>query len=851
MRLIAVRWSVLLVVLSLVALAWLKPTQAQIPLESPTPAITTTTNMFNWNTFQPIPLARFEAGGAVVGDSLYVIGGFYTNQVEATDTVFVYNITTNQWRICANIPEAMTHAPVVADGHLIYVLGGYIGNSPGGSTDHVWVYNTLTNAWSRGPDLPEDRGAAGATKLGREIHFFGGAHRRNLHLEEWDSNKHFVLNLDTQVWRTAAPMPNARNHLGAATLNGYVYAIGGQYLAAESTAAQVEVNRYDPSTDTWTRVADLPKGRGHITSSVFEVDGRIMVVGGSVNGGDYGLASADVMLYDPNDDVWMKLTSIPGVRKTPVAAAYGNKILVTTGGYVPNPEMWIGQLENHWELARTLPISLGEASGGVIGNKMYLVGESNGATTAFDLGANSWNAGLAQRPYKTHSHSAQVWNQRLYLFGGAGTSAGKVQIYQPSSNSWSQGTVMPFATMAASSALIDGKIYVAGGIVSGNTSNYHATYDPTANTWANLPNMPLARNGAAGGTDGRFFYLFGGRASGSTGAASNDLQIYDPLTQTWTSSASDLTIPPLPQARADLGQAIWYKGEFYLLGGADQAGVSNRVDVYNPLTKSWRSVAPMPTARQGHAPILVGGRIYVPAGGTQASSSQSRIFEVYNPGLAATQIPATATPTETLTEIPTATNTATPTETPTNTATPTEIPTATNTATPTETPTEIPMATETPTDIPTATNTPTEIPTDIPTATNTVTATNTATPTLTDTPTATNTVTDIPTATNTPTNMATETPTDIPTNTATETPTDMPTATNTATATDTKTPTATPTDIPTATNTVIPTLTATLTATNTATPTATYTNTVVPTETALPTTTSIHQFRVYLPWAMR
>lgn len=171
MRLIAVRWSVLLVVLSLVALAWLKPTQAQIPLESPTPAITTTTNMFNWNTFQPIPLARFEAGGAVVGDSLYVIGGFYTNQVEATDTVFAYNITTNQWRICANIPEAMTHAPVVADGHLIYVLGGYIGNSPGGSTDHVWVYNTLTMLGAVAPICPKIAALLGQPNLAAKFTF--------------------------------------------------------------------------------------------------------------------------------------------------------------------------------------------------------------------------------------------------------------------------------------------------------------------------------------------------------------------------------------------------------------------------------------------------------------------------------------------------------------------------------------------------------------------------------------------------------------------------------------------------------------------------------------------------------
>ncbi|KPL90289.1 Kelch repeat-containing protein [Herpetosiphon geysericola] len=788
MRLISVRWLLLFSMLGLFGLSSLKPIQAQIPAHVSHARVAASTNMFNWDTFQPIPLARFEAGGAIVGDSLYVIGGFYTNQVQATDTVFAYNISTNQWRICANIPEAITHAPVVADGDLIYVLGGYIGDSPGGSTQHVWVYNTITNAWSRGPDLPEDRGAAGATKLGREIHFFGGAHRRDRQLEEWDSDQHFVLNLDSQVWRTAAPMPNARNHLGAATLNGSVYAIGGQYLAAESTSSQVEVDRYDPVSDSWTRVADLPKGRGHITSSVFEVDGRIMVVGGSVNGGDYGLASADVMLYDPNDNVWMKLTSIPGVRKTPVGAAYGNKILVTTGGYVPNPEMWIGQLEDHWELARTLPISLGEASGGIIGNKMYLVGESNGATAAFDLGANSWNAGLAQRPYKSHSHSAQVWNQRLYLFGGAGTSAGKVQIYQPASNTWSQGAAIPFATMAASSALIDEKIYVAGGIVSGNTSNYHAVYDPATNTWTSLPTMPLARNGAAGGTDGRYFYLFGGRASGTTGAASADVQIYDPLSQTWTSSASDQTIPPLPQARADLGQAIWYKGEFYLLGGADQASVSDRVDVYNPVTKTWRSVAAMPTARQGHAPMLVGGRIYVPAGGTQATSSQSRIFEVYNPG-AATQAPATATPTE----IPTNTPTNTATNTPTNTAT------ATNTPTSTATPTALPTNT--------ATATPSEIPTNTPT--NTATAMPTVLPT------------------NTPTATSSEIPTNTPTNTATAMPTELPTATDVPTAIITNPATATITTIP------------------------THTPTELPTATFEPTQPINHRTQIYLPWASK
>ena len=125
-------------------------------------------------------------------------------------------------------------------------------------------------------------------------------------------------------------------------------------------------------------------------------------------------------------------------------------------------------------------------------------------------------------------------------------------------------------------------------------------------------------------------------------------------------------------------------------------------------------------------------------------------------------IPATPTPTATITATPTPTQTLIPTATPTITATPTNIPTLTNTptplpatATPTPTTTLAPGdPTRTPTPTPTNTLTPTATPTNTPapapptvTPTPTVSSTPTPTVTLTSTPTATVTVTPTPVCT--------------------------------------------------------------------------------------------------------
>src|SRR5689334_19119241 len=76
------------------------------------------------------------------------------------------------------------------------------------------------------------------------------------------------------TWVTKASMPTARWALGAAAVNGKIYAIGGRTSSGVTGA----VEEYNPTTNTWSTKANMPTARGHIGAEV--VDGKIYVIGG-------------------------------------------------------------------------------------------------------------------------------------------------------------------------------------------------------------------------------------------------------------------------------------------------------------------------------------------------------------------------------------------------------------------------------------------------------------------------------------------------------------------------------------------------------------------------------------------
>lgn len=598
---------------------------------------------WTWQSVAPSPIPRFESAAEATNGKLYVFGGFINTLVQATTRSDAYNPVTNTWTRIADMPEPLTHTGHALDAatNTIWFAGGFVGDegrvySP--STAHVWKYNVAANTWSAGPDLPSPRGAGALVLIGRTLHYFGGLLTRAA-----DQAEHWTLDIDNGTqWISAPSLPVACNHLAGISLGGKVYAIGGQHLWNEDTQNVNTVQIFDPATNQWTMGAPLPVGRGHIADSTFVMNNQIIVVGGAANGIP---ALRDVLDYDPVQNTWTKISSIPFGRRAPVARAINGKIIVGTGdpGNVSaTTQIWIGSLvttKSPWSFGPSMPVALSNVSGGMLGTKMYVVGQGSAATLVYDTVAQKWST-AATRPFVGADHAAVTVSGKLYLIGGiGGGSEGKLQIYDPSTNHWTIGPSVPapFTAGASSAVVIGGKIYVVGGIIGNASSRRLASFDPATNRWTQLPIMPNVLNHAAAGTDGKLMYVFGGRSETGLSNGTNAVEIYDPTTRKWISSTTEHSpIPPLPAGRSGMGQALFWGGKFYVLGGQTISGSGsvngayNRVDIYNPLTHSWSTGPAMPSPAGGIFPILFGNNIFVAGGGTSANGFKSTTLMVYS-----------------------------------------------------------------------------------------------------------------------------------------------------------------------------------------------------------------------------
>ncbi len=608
---------------------------------------------------EPSASGRVESASAVVGDDLYLFGGFGAGY-KATRDIETYNTRTNRWSDVGQMPEGLTHAnAVLVDDEVVWIAGGFNGDDPGPTTDDVWRYDIDAGKWLRGPSLPAPRGGGALVRFARTLHYFGGFAPDR----QTTPGDHWVLELDGgTAWTPAAPLPEPRGQMGVAALGGFIYAIGGQF-GHDSTRVDVDrVHRYDPATDTWTKVASLPSPRSHFEGGTFVWNGRIVIVGGrNITAKPYRRQFLrEVTMYDPAAEVWLALPSLPRGLMGAAAAGFGGQVVVTNGSLDDRPilqtKTWIIGLGSKWEQWPELPVPLGEVAGGIVHDRLFLVGQSSpdgepvhprtSPTLAYDLSRGTWEkpSARAPRPFPDSHHAAEVWQGKLYLFGGVGPAAGKTQIYDPQADSWALGPDLPFAAGSSASAVIDGKIFVAGGIVGDReTTGRMAVFDPSAGRWIERAPMPLPRNHAASATDGHRLYVFGGRGPGSGDAnvVANgfaDVQIYDPATDHWSTSAdSGGDVAPLPQGRGGMGKAAYLNGEFYVLGGETEngkgampGGVYARVDIYDPVMRRWRVGPEMPVPRHGIFPLAIAGRIYVAGGGTRAGGSQSDVLDVLN-----------------------------------------------------------------------------------------------------------------------------------------------------------------------------------------------------------------------------
>lgn len=169
---------------------------------------------------------------------------------------------------------------------------------------------------------------------------------------------------------------------------------------------------------------------------------------------------------------------------------------------------------------------------------------------------------------------------------------------------WAERTPMPTPRSEMPAALLDGIIYVPGGL--GGPETFEA-YDPVADTWTTLAPLPEGRHHFMfAAFDGKL-YTFGGSPAGSFAKweAQDNVWVYDPATDSW-----DTDLTPLPEPRL-AGAAVAHDNYIYVVGGT---GGSRALLRYDPAHDEWAALADMGYDTEHTAAVVLGDEIYVLAG---------------------------------------------------------------------------------------------------------------------------------------------------------------------------------------------------------------------------------------------
>jgi hypothetical protein len=252
-------------------------------------------------------------------------------------------------------------------------------------------------------------------------------------------------------WNAAAAMGTARTGLAVCTLAGELYAIGGRNNSVRNISNLLAtVERYSPSSDTWSAVTRGRMSDARVEHAAVAVGSAIYVLGGHSVG-----PIANVLKFDSTQGTWSEVAPMPQARDSLAVCMVGSDI------YVPGD---FGQDDE------------------IFGDQVSVL--------KFDTVANVWST-VAPTPVACSSHSVSVLRGLVYVVG-AGREGQNVLRFDPANDVWITLAPTLTAKFEGCSFVLDGCLYAVGGSHRFLVPRVPATverYDVVKNTWTSVADM--------------------------------------------------------------------------------------------------------------------------------------------------------------------------------------------------------------------------------------------------------------------------------------------------------------------------------------------------------------------------
>ena len=281
-----------------------------------------------------------------------------------------------------------------------------------------------------------------------------------------------------------------------------------------------------------------------------------------------------------------------------------------------------------WTAVAPCPVPRFEALGVVIGGELWVMGgflstELNVTKRIdiYDPSSDTWRLGPELPGAETHAGVATLASAGDFMLVGGFvgnvlnrvTTAG-VWRWDNAAASWSAGPDLPSPRAAVAMARLGGELHVAGGLgADGNTdSAEHLVLNLTGGTWASAAPLPVPRNhGGGAASNGRFFAIAGRRGWDEVTGHEPLLDVFEPAQAAWRALA------PMPVGRSEIGASTlaFEDGRLLTLGGSVPGLLpSDDVLVYDTAQDAWSELPALPQPIKGVVAARIGDKLVVTTG---------------------------------------------------------------------------------------------------------------------------------------------------------------------------------------------------------------------------------------------
>jgi len=272
-----------------------------------------------------LPTPRLEPGVAPLGQRVVVLGGFDTSQTQGlhiTSSTIAYDVASDTCSALPDAPVEWTHANLAGASATVYLLGGATGTSYAPVGDSYAIDLDLADpVWRSIAPQPAglERAAAGVVVAPPNIILVGGA------TETAAVATVLSYNITYDEWTELPALPEPLSHPSAMQYDNGTLIVAGGLTTLDSRDASIHTWALPLLATAWEPRADMPVARGGAAGG--EIFHQLVLAGGE--SGQAALSRVDQ--YNPITNEWSQLPDLPEPRAGTQAAVVGGRLFVPGG----------------------------------------------------------------------------------------------------------------------------------------------------------------------------------------------------------------------------------------------------------------------------------------------------------------------------------------------------------------------------------------------------------------------------------------------------------------------------------------------------------------------------------------